>query len=506
MNDRDDAMTKVPAVTLGFWIIKVLATTLGETGGDTVTMTWLGETTSHPVPNGYLIGTAIFGLLLMLLVWAQIKSRKFNPWLYWATIVASTTCGTTLADFATRSLGIGYPGGSLLLLACVLASLFAWYRTLGTVDVNTVSGSKVEGFYWVTITFSQTLGTALGDWVADAGLGYGGGALLFGAALAVLAILYFTTKFSHVFMFWAAFILTRPLGATVGDFLDKPVNKGGLEMSRPIASAVLAMVILAYSFPAATGGTTSRPGRIPRMTFLRAFTGYALVCAAGPAFAGPPYLTDDPVPTDAGHWEIYGFAAGDGRRSALDTDVGVDLNYGPVEGVQLTATLPLSFSHTPAEGWRGGAGDVEIGVKYRFFHDENNGLSAAIFPRTIFPTASYSAGEKARFLLPLWLGKDFDGGTSLFGGGGYTINPGAENRDFWQAAVAITHELSSKFSAGAEIAHQGTDTVGGSAQTRAGVGSIVRLSSHYALLVSAGPSWADHQTGYHFYGALGLNF
>ncbi|HKC02384.1 MAG TPA: hypothetical protein VKC17_03675 [Sphingomicrobium sp.] len=248
MTDRElrhDVLTKVPAVTLGFWIIKILATTLGETGGDTVTMTWLGETTANPVPNGYLIGTAIFGLLLVGLVWVQIRARAFSPWLYWATIVASTTCGTTLADFADRSLGIGYPGGSLLLLACVLASLFAWYRTLGTVDVNTVSGPREETFYWITITFSQTLGTALGDWIADAGLGYSGGALVFGAALAVVAILYFTTNVSRVLLFWAAFILTRPLGATVGDFLDKPLAKGGLAMSRPIASAVLAVVIIA---------------------------------------------------------------------------------------------------------------------------------------------------------------------------------------------------------------------------------------------------------------------
>lgn len=241
---RHEALTKVPAVTLGFWIIKILATTLGETGGDTVTMTWLGETTPHPVPNGYLIGTAIFGLLLGFLVWAQISARKFNPWLYWATIVASTTCGTTLADFADRSLGIGYPGGSLLLLACVLASLFTWHKTLGTVDVNTVTEAREETFYWITITFSQTLGTALGDWIADAGLGYSGGALVFGAGLIVLAVLYFTTKVSRVFLFWAAFILTRPLGATVGDFLDKPVAKGGLEWSRPLASAILAVVIL----------------------------------------------------------------------------------------------------------------------------------------------------------------------------------------------------------------------------------------------------------------------
>ena len=239
-----DVLSKVPAVTLGFWIIKILATTLGETGGDTVTMTWLGETTAHPVPNGYLIGTAIFGVLLVAFVIAQIRARGFNPWLYWATIVASTTCGTTLADFADRSLGIGYPGGSLLLLACVLASLFAWYRTAGTIDVNTVSEPREEAFYWITITFSQTLGTALGDWIAD-GLGYSGGALIFGAGLAVLAILYFTTNVSRVGLFWAAFILTRPLGATVGDFLDKPIGSGGLALSRPIASLVLAAVIVA---------------------------------------------------------------------------------------------------------------------------------------------------------------------------------------------------------------------------------------------------------------------
>jgi uncharacterized membrane-anchored protein len=242
MNERS-ALAKVPAVTLGFWIIKILATTLGETGGDSVTMSWLGETTAHPVPYGYLIGTAIFGVLLIVLVWAQIRARSFNAWLYWATIVASTTCGTTLADFADRSLGIGYPGGSLLLLACVLLSLFAWHSTIGTVDVNTVTEPREEAFYWVTITFSQTLGTALGDWIAD-GLGYSGGALIFGAGLAILAILYFTTRVNRVFLFWAAFILTRPLGATVGDFLDKPVAAGGLDLSRPIASAVLAIAII----------------------------------------------------------------------------------------------------------------------------------------------------------------------------------------------------------------------------------------------------------------------
>jgi uncharacterized membrane-anchored protein len=265
-DSRRDALAKVPAVTLGFWIIKILATTLGETGGDSVTMSWLGETTDHPVPNGYLIGTAIFGVLLVGLVVAQIRARKFNPWLYWATIVASTTCGTTLADFADRSLGIGYPGGSLLLFGCVLLSLFAWHKAVGTVDVNTVASPREETFYWITITFSQTLGTALGDWSADAvseggwGLGYSNAALLFGAGLAILAVLYFSTKANRVFLFWAAFILTRPLGATVGDWLDKPLGKGGLELSRPIASAVLAAVILLLIFvlPQRPGGHPKR--------------------------------------------------------------------------------------------------------------------------------------------------------------------------------------------------------------------------------------------------------
>ena len=243
-----DGLTKVPAITLGFWVIKVLATTLGETGGDSVSMSWLGETTpaaGQSGLNGYLVGTIIFGLLLVGLVWAQIRARSFNPWLYWGTIIASTTAGTTLADFADRSLAIGYPGGSLLLLSCVLLSLFTWYRTLGSVSVNTVVSPREEIFYWVTITFSQTLGTALGDWAADGGLGYSGGALLFGAALLIVAALYYWTEISHVILFWAAFILTRPLGATVGDFFDKPVAKGGLDISRPLASAILAVTIIA---------------------------------------------------------------------------------------------------------------------------------------------------------------------------------------------------------------------------------------------------------------------
>ena len=239
------ALTKVPAVTLGFWIIKILATTLGETGGDTVTMTWLGETTDDANGNGYLIGTAIFLPLLAVLMFFQIKAKAFHPALYWATIIASTTAGTTMADFATRSLGIGYPGGSLLLLGSVVAILALWYRTQGSVSVNTITTPKVEAFYWATITMSQTLGTALGDWVADSGPGYEGGALIFGAALAVLAVLHFWTRVSKVLLFWAAFILTRPLGATIGDYLDKPVASGGLEVSRPVASAVLAVIIVA---------------------------------------------------------------------------------------------------------------------------------------------------------------------------------------------------------------------------------------------------------------------
>jgi uncharacterized membrane-anchored protein len=267
---RQTALSKVPAVTLGFWIVKILATTLGETGGDTVSMSWLGEATpeaSQSALNGYLVGTLIFGVLLVLLVWFQIRARKFNPWLYWATIIASTTCGTTLADFADRSLGIGYPGGSLLLLACVLGSLFAWHRTLGTVDVNRIVSARAEAFYWLTITFSQTLGTALGDWSADAvseggwGLGYSGAALVFGGALALLAILYFASRANRVLLFWAAFILTRPLGATVGDLLDKPIAKGGLSLSRPVASTALAVAIVALILL-----LPQRPGSHPTST------------------------------------------------------------------------------------------------------------------------------------------------------------------------------------------------------------------------------------------------
>lgn len=253
--EKRAALAKVPAVTLGFWIIKVLCTTLGETGGDTVTMTWLHADT-NPENGGYLIGTGIFFVLLVAAVIAQIRSSRFNPWIYWAAIVASTTVGTAMADFFDRSLSIGYAGGSLVLLACVVASLCAWYVTTGSINVQTVTSPKVEIFYWLTITFSQTLGTALGDWLADdSGLGYEGAALVFGAALAVLAALYCWTKVSPVILFWLAFILTRPLGATVGDFLDKPLNDGGLALSRPIASGVMlaAIVLLIVVLPQRPG-------------------------------------------------------------------------------------------------------------------------------------------------------------------------------------------------------------------------------------------------------------
>jgi uncharacterized membrane-anchored protein len=241
----EDVLSKVPALTLGFWVIKILATTLGETGGDAVTMSWLhADADAHN--GGYLIGTAIFAAVFVVAVGAQIASQRFQPWLYWTAIVASTTVGTALADLVDRSLGIGYTGGASLLLACVLASLAVWYWSLGSINVRTVTSPRVEIFYWVTITFSQTLGTALGDWMADTGgLGYEGGAVVFGLALALIGALYYFTSVSRVVLFWAAFILTRPLGATLGDFVDKPISHGGLALSRPLASAVLAVLIVA---------------------------------------------------------------------------------------------------------------------------------------------------------------------------------------------------------------------------------------------------------------------
>ncbi|MCX7002747.1 MAG: hypothetical protein NTV22_05665 [bacterium] len=238
--EKQEMLSKVPEVTLVFWIIKILATTLGETGGDAVSMS---------MNLGYLVGTAIFAVLFIGAVIVQISAKKFHPVLYWITIIATTTVGTTMADFADRSLGIGYAGGTTLLFTLLMASLFVWYRTLGSVAVATVSAPKAEMFYWVTIMFSQTLGTALGDWTADtAGIGYGGGAIVFGTLLAVVAAAYFWTRISRTVLFWAAFILTRPLGAVVGDLLDKPISQGGLALSRYSASAALLVLIVACIF------------------------------------------------------------------------------------------------------------------------------------------------------------------------------------------------------------------------------------------------------------------
>ena len=258
MGNNSEVLSKVPEVTFGFWVVKILATTLGETGGDSVTMSWL-HADAHPHNGGYLIGSAIFLAVFVAAVVTQIRAEKFNPWIYWLAIVASTTVGTAMADFFDRSLGIGYAGGASILFACVVCSLAIWRLTLGSVSVQTVATPKVEIFYWVTITFSQTLGTALGDWMADStGLGYGGGAVVFCAGLAVLAALYYWTSVSRVFLFWAAFILTRPLGATVGDFLDKPTSHGGLALSRPLGSAAILVLIVVLVFV-----LPQRPGRHP---------------------------------------------------------------------------------------------------------------------------------------------------------------------------------------------------------------------------------------------------
>src|ERR1700737_1920146 len=240
--------SKVPEVTLGFWVIKILATTLGETGGDAVTMS---------MNLGYLAGTAIFAAIFAVAVAAQISAKRGHPLLYWMVILATTTFGTTLADFVDRSLGIAYLGGSSLLAALVIASLVTWHRTLGTVSIDSINSNQAEIFYWITILFSQTLGTALGDWMADStGLGYAGGALVFAAGLAITVAFFFWTNVSRTVLFWIAFVLTRPLGATVGDFLDKPLDHGGLALSRYTASAFLAVLILICiaSVPPARGG------------------------------------------------------------------------------------------------------------------------------------------------------------------------------------------------------------------------------------------------------------
>ena len=234
--NTSEIVRKVPEITLIFWIIKIFATTLGETGGDAVSMS---------MNLGYLIGTMIFSVVFVGLVIIQIRKKKLNSYIYWMTIVATTTLGTTLADFCTRSLGIGYAGGSSLLLVLLIGSLFIWKRTMGSVSVDTVNSPKTEMFFWGTIMFSQTLGTALGDWSADTmGLGYSGAAIVFGTLLLFVAAAYFWTNISPAALFWTAFILTRPLGAVVGDFLDKPISSGGLELSRYLASAVLLICIV----------------------------------------------------------------------------------------------------------------------------------------------------------------------------------------------------------------------------------------------------------------------
>jgi uncharacterized membrane-anchored protein len=235
--DSEDGLSKIPEVTLTFWAIKIAATTLGETGGDAVSMT---------LDWGYALSSALFIGIFLVAVAAQISAKSFHPFLYWAVIIATTTAGTTMADFADRSLGIGYPGGSLILFVLLMASLGVWYWRAGSISVDTVASPRIEMFYWVTILFSQTLGTALGDWMADTNdLGYERGALVFAAGLAVIAAAYFWTNVSRTLLFWSAFILTRPLGATIGDFLDKPVADGGLAFGRFYASAILVVLIVA---------------------------------------------------------------------------------------------------------------------------------------------------------------------------------------------------------------------------------------------------------------------
>jgi len=242
-SDIKQAFIKIPEVTAVFWIIKILATTLGETGGDALSMS---------LNLGYLVSTFIFAAIFIFAVWKQIKAQRFNPYLYWVTIIATTTLGTTLADFADRSLGIGYTGGSALLLSLLIGSLFVWYRSMGSISIDSINNPKAEMFYWVTIMFSQTLGTALGDWTADtAGLGYVGAAYIYGGLLAVILAAHYWTAISKTWLFWAAFVLTRPLGAVVGDYLDKPIANGGLALSRYSASLALfaVMVFCLLAFP-----------------------------------------------------------------------------------------------------------------------------------------------------------------------------------------------------------------------------------------------------------------
>jgi uncharacterized membrane-anchored protein len=251
--NQGEERSKVPEVTLIFWFIKILATTLGETGGDAVSMS---------MDLGYAVSSFIFIGIFVVAVAAQISARTFHPWLYWLVVIATTTAGTTMADFADRSLGIGYPGGASLLLLLLMLSLLVWYRSAGSIAVDTVATPRIEIFYWVAILFSQTLGTALGDWMADTnGLGYEGGALVFAAGLIVIAAAYFWTNTSRTLLFWSAFILTRPLGATLGDWLDKPLDEGGLGVSRFYATGILLAIIIACMvlLPQRAGSHTAKP-------------------------------------------------------------------------------------------------------------------------------------------------------------------------------------------------------------------------------------------------------
>lgn len=242
------------------------------------------------------------------------------------------------------------------------------------------------------------------------------------------------------------------------------------------------------------------------MKFRRTLAALLLGAAAAPAFGGPPYITDDPVPTDLRGWEIYAFTALDGHGSAFDDDTGLDLNYGAFKDVQLTATVPLRFSRADGDSVHAGTGDLELAVKYRLVDDKRSGIAVAVFPRAILPTSTLEEHGKVRLLLPVWAEKDFAGGTSLFGGGGYEINPGLGNRNFWITGAALTQDVGDDLSVGAELTHQTSDSVGAPAQTAAGVGAILKVSKHHALLFSAGPTWSGHQTGYHAYASLGLDF
>ena len=243
------------------------------------------------------------------------------------------------------------------------------------------------------------------------------------------------------------------------------------------------------------------------MNALRLAAAFALAAIAAPAIAGPPYNTNDPAPTDTGHWEIYLFTQAGGSGSAFDDDTGVEFNYGPAKDLQISAAIPLSFAHDPIGGWRSGLGDIETGVKYRFINDERSGFSAAVYPKAILPTSSLASHQRTRFFFPLWMGKDFAGGTSLFGGGGYMVNPGSGNRDYWTGGVALTHRFGRRLQLGAEVNRQGADSVGGRPSTSMGLGAILDLKGPFRLLASGGPTWIDGGgCGFHAYAALGLDF